>query len=248
MTPPAAVLAFLRAIRKQHPHLSKYKLKVFLDAWCREQGLPNYSVSWIGKVISRYQFFFGTKKNLRKKRRKSRSGYTIKRTPNPDKVSLGYLQLDGIKVYWMGKEALFLTALELKTRKAWAILVPTINSRWAKTLLLSVMAELMFSLHSIHTDNGSEFKAVFDQAVTELGLTHLWGLPRKPKIQAHIERFNGIFQDEFVSYHIEEAILNKQEFQASLTNWLSWYNQERPHHSLGMMTPNQYLLHLRERS
>lgn len=248
MAPPVEVLSFLRAIRTQHPHLSKYKLKIFLDAWCQEQDLGLYSVSWIGKVIHRYKLFFGTRKNFRKKRRRSRSGYTVKRTPNPNKIPLGYIQLDGVKVYWAGKEILFLTALELKTRKAWAILVPTINSRWAKALLLLVLAELKFSLHTIHTDNGSEFKAVFDIAVAELGLIHLWGIPRSPKIQAHIERFNGIFQDEFVSYHIEEAILNKPQFRTSLTNWLTWYNQERPHHSLGMMTPNQYLLHLTKRS
>lgn len=248
MAPKAEVLSFLRAMRQQHPHLSKYKLKVFLDAWCREQGLPLYSVSWIGKVIHRYQLFFGTRKRLRKRRRHSRSGYTIKRTPNPDKVPLGYLQLDGVKVYWLGSEVLFLTALELKTRKAWAVQVPTINSHWARAFLLSILSTLEFPLHSVHTDNGSEFKAVFDQVVSELNLTHLWGVPRTPKIQAHIERFNGIFQNEFVSYHIEEAVLNKSEFQTSLTAWLAWYNQERPHHSLGMMTPNQYLLHLQERS
>ncbi|PIW06788.1 hypothetical protein COW38_04235, partial [Candidatus Collierbacteria bacterium CG17_big_fil_post_rev_8_21_14_2_50_45_7] len=235
MTPPAEVLSFLRSVREQHPHLSKYKLKVFLDAWCLERGLPGHSVSWIGKVIARYKLFFGTRKNLRKKRRKSRSGYIIKRTPNPDKIPLGYLQLDGVKVYWAGKEVLFLTALELKTRKAWAVVVPTINSKWARAFLLLILTKLDFPIHSIHTDNGSEFKAVFDQAVQELNLTHLWGVPRKPKIQAHIERFNGIFQEEFVSYHIEEAILNKPEFQISLTNWLTWYNQERPHHSLGML-------------
>lgn len=248
MAPPAEALSFLKAIREQHPHLSKYKLKIFLDVWCREQGLTPYSVSWIGKVINRYKLFFGTRKNLRKKRRRSRSGYTVKRTPNPDKIPLGYLQLDGIKVYWMGREIFFLTALELKTRKAWVIRVPTINSRWARDSLLLILDGLGFPLHSIHTDNGSEFKAVFDAAVCELGLTHLWGTPRTPKIQAHIERFNGIFQDEFVSHHVEEAVLNKPEFQTSLTTRLTCYNQERPHHLLGMMTTNQYLLHLNERS
>jgi len=70
MTPPAEVLSFLRSVREQHPHLSKYKLKVFLDAWCLERGLPGHSVSWIGKVIARYKLFFGTRKNLRKETKK----------------------------------------------------------------------------------------------------------------------------------------------------------------------------------
>ncbi len=54
---PSKLLGFLKAIRKQYPHLSKYKLKPFLDVWCKERGLPIYSVSWIGKVLNRYQLF-----------------------------------------------------------------------------------------------------------------------------------------------------------------------------------------------
>lgn len=235
------ILLFLKAMRQQHPHLSKYKLKVFLDEWCREKELPLHSASWIGKVISRYQLFFRVRKPCRRKRKRSRSGYTIRRTPNPDKVKLGYLQLDGITVYCLGQKLVFLTALELKTRKAWAKIVPTVSSLHAKAFLLSILSEVTFLIHTIHTDNGSEFHALLDQVVEQLELTHLWSPARTPKVHSHIERFNGVFQDEFVNYYLDTAVVDKDQFLKELTQWLTWYNTKRPHHSLNLMSPNQYL-------
>jgi transposase InsO family protein len=244
MLVPAAILSFLKVMREQHPYLSKYKLKVFLDEWCNAQRVRTASVSWIGKVISRYRLFFQARRPARRRRRHPRSGYIIRRTPNPDTMPLGYLQLDGITVYWMGKKLVFLTALELKTRRAWVRLVPTASSFHAKTFLLSLLETLTFPLHTIHTDNGSEFHALFDQVVQELNLTHLWSPPRTPKVHSHIERFNGIFQDEFVNYHLDTAVVDPHQFQQDLENWLTWYNMKRPHHALKLMSPNQYLLHL----
>lgn len=246
MVIPGEILSFLQALRSQHPHLSKYKLKVFLDVWCQDRGLPTRSASWIGKVIARHQLFFAVRHSVRKRRKQSRSGYTIKRTPNPQKLTLGYLQLDGITVWWLGERLVFLTALELKTRKAWAVLTKTASSYQARQLLQTILSEIPFPLHTIHTDNGSEFKALFDQAVTELGLTHLWGVPRTPKIQAHIERFNGVIQAEFLNYYLDEAVTDRLAFKHKLERWLTWYNQERPHHALGLLSPNQYLVHLQK--
>ena len=246
MTVPGKLLSFLKATRQQYPHLSKYKLKPFLDEWCEEQGLPEYSVSWIGKVLNRYQLFFGKRVRVIKRRRQSRSGYTIKRTPNPKNVKLGYLQLDGIKVYWLGEKILFLTALELKTRTAWVKIVPTFSSHHASLFLKSIIREINYPLHSIHTDNGSEFKALFDKAVVDLELTHLWSPPRSPKIHSHIERFNGVIQEEFIDYYIDTAFIDRRLFQSKLDDWITWYNNRRPHHSLKLMTPNQYLLNLQK--
>lgn len=244
MNIPAEILLFLKAMREQHPHLSKYKLKVFLNEWCKDKGIPSYSVSWIGKVIARHQLFFQVRKPVRRKRKRSRSGYTIRRTPNPDKVKLGYLQLDGITVYYLGQKLVFLTALELKTRKAWARIVPTANSFHAKAFLIFILDELPFPIHTIHTDNGTEFHALFDQVLRELELIHLWSPPKTPKVHSHIERFNGVFQDEFVNYHLDTAVVDRHRFQDELQQWLAWYNTKRPHHSLNLMSPNQYLIHL----
>lgn len=243
---PGSVLGFLKSVREQHPHLSKYKLKPFLDEFCEQQRLPEYSVSWIGKVLNRHQLFFSSRKPKPKQRKRSRSGYTIRRTPRPDKIEIGYLQLDGITVYWEGRKLVFLTCMELKTRTAWAKLVPTLNSQHAKAFLLKTIDSLAYPVHTIHTDNGSEFHAYFDQAVVDLNLLHLWSPPRSPKIHSHIERFNGTIQREFISYNLIDAVIDRKQFNQELDDWLEWYNTKRPHHGLGLHTPQQALLNLQK--
>lgn len=190
MVVPIQVLGFLKQLREEYPHLSKYKLKPFLDVWCAEQNLPKYSVSWIGKVLSRHELFFNTRKRVKRQRRRPRSGYRVYRAPNTSHLKIGYLQLDGVKVCWNGQTCLFLSALEVKTRTAWAKRVNHLSSLETKVFLEEILLELPYSIHTIHTDNGSEFKALFDKAVEELKITHLWSPPRTPKVHAHIERFN----------------------------------------------------------
>lgn len=167
MVVPAEILGVLQQWRKEYPHLSTYKLKVFLDAWCIDQGLEQRSVSWIGKVLTRYQLFFGARKPVKRKRRKPSSGYRIYRCPNVSKLTVGYLQLDGVKVCWNGQTCYVLCALEVKTRTAWVSKVTSINSLNTKKLLEKVLQEIPYQVHTIHTDNGSECKAYFDQAVVE---------------------------------------------------------------------------------
>lgn len=246
MVIPAPLLGLLKAMRQQHPHLSKYKLKPFLDVWCENQKIPLHSVSWIGKVIARHELFFGVRQRVVKRRRHARSGYTIRRTPNPKNIPIGYLQLDGVTVYWAGEKLVFLTALEVKTRTAWAQIVSTASSTAATQFLRDILADVPYQIHTIHTDNGSEFHAAFDAAVVALHLLHLWSPPRSPKIHSHIERFNGIFQAEFVDYHVDTAIMEPAVFQAALSDWLLWYNTKRPHHGLSLMTPSQYLVSLQK--
>ncbi len=246
MVIPMGILGFLKAMREQHPHLSKYKLKPFLDAWCQTQGIPPRSVSWIGKAIARHRLFFGIRHRAVTRRRRARSGYTIRRTPSPDDLTIGYLQLDGVTVYWEGKKVIFLTALEVKTRMAWVRLVATLSSAAAAQFLQDILSEVPCPVHTIHTDNGSEFHAAFDAAVVSLQLLHLWSPPRSPKIHSHIERFNGTLQREFIDYAVDEAILNRGQFRDALAAWLAWYNTQRPHHALGMLTPHQYFLQVQK--
>lgn len=246
MVMPDGILGFIRELRKKYPHLSKYKIKPFLDIWCKEQGIKTYSVSWIGKVISRHSFFFNTRKSVRRRRKKPRSGYRIYRCPSATKVNLGYLQLDGVVINWNGQKHIFLSALEVKTRQAWIKRVSSLSSLQARLFLDEIIVSVSYQFHTIHTDNGSEFKAVFDQAVQELNLLHLWSPPRSPKIHAHVERFNKTLQEEFINYHLDTANAFPDEFNLLLKEWLIWYNNKRPHHSLGLISPTQYLLQLQK--
>lgn len=247
MTIPPKILSFLKAIRQQYPNLSKYKLKIFLDEFCQQENLPIFSVSWIGKVIKRYSFFFNSGRTIKKKKGKSKDKIRVLSCPKTEDTSLGYFQVDGIKVVWEDKSIYFLCALEIVTRQAFAKRVLSPSSLQAKLFLLEVNSKINYPIHTIQTDNGSEFEKYFDKALKELTINHFWSKPHSPKANGFVERFNGVIQDEFINYHLDICLSDKSLFDDELNQWLIYYNQRRPHLSLGLKTPNQKLLELQNR-
>jgi len=246
MAIPAQILSFLREVRIQYPRMSKYKLKCLLDIFCEERGLSQYSASWIGKVINRHKFFFGTRKQVRRKHRTQQKLW-VNRCPKSEDVPLGYLQVDGVKVYFDGRLYCFLTGVELVSRQGWARKVKTFSSRGAREFLLWIQGQVEYKIHTVQTDNGSEFAGAFKEAIEELEAAHLWSRPRSPKSNGYVERFNWTIQDEFLNYHIGEAGVNSSHFNQLLSDWLVFYNTKRPHQGLNYKTPSQYLTVLMER-
>lgn len=247
MVVPYQILGFIKELRKKYPRISKYKIKPFLDIFCEENSLKEYSVSWIGKVITRYKFFFNTRKEVRRKRRNTKQVTRVKYCPKQNDISLGYLQLDGIKVYFEGRNYYFLSCIELKSRQSWAKRVKSLSSKNAKEFLEEILNEVEYPIHTIQTDNGSEFKGLFDKAIEELkNINHVWSYPKSPKTNGYVERFNWTIQDEFINYEIDTAIYDINRFDEKLSDWLIYYNSIRPHQSLGYMTPNNYLVQLQK--
>jgi len=243
---PEKILGFIKHLRRKYPRLSKYKIKVFLDIFCEEQRLPKYSVSLIGKVINRYSFFFNTRKSVRRKR-KYKQVTRVKYCPKQKDIKLGYLQLDGIKVYFESSNYYFLSAIELKSRQSWAKRVGSLSSLNAKVFLEEIIQEIPYKMHTIQTDNGSEFKGYFDKAIEGMkDINHVWSYPKSPKTNGYVERFNWTVQDEFINYEIDVARYDLKQFDTKLKQWVNYYNTVRPHQSLNYMTPQQYLVQLQK--
>jgi transposase InsO family protein len=243
---PFKMFSFIKAMREQYPRLSKYKVKIFLDAFCREQGLISRSDSWIGKVIKQNAFFFNTREPVKKQRKSKKQKLRIFRCPKQTDISLGYLQIDGVKVVWEGESLYFLCAVELKSRQAFAERVSSLSSLKAKEFLERILEEVSYPIHTIQTDNGSEFARYFDEALEDLSITHKWSLPHSPKVNGYIERFNGVIQAEFIDYHVDLGVIDKLLFDRKLSEWMIYYNTKRPHHSLGLKTPQYRLLQLQQ--
>jgi transposase len=247
MVVPYQVLGFIKQLRKKYPRISKYKIKSFLDIFCEENNLSKYSVSWIGKVINRYKFFFNKRYPVRRKRRSTRQFNRVKYCPKQKDINLGYLQLDGIKIFFDGYSYYFLSAIELKSRQSWAKRVKSLSGLSAKEFLEEILDEVGYQIHTIQTDNGSEFKGLFDQVIEGLENTnHVWSYPKSPKTNGYVERFNWTIQDEFINYEIDTATYDINKFDERLEDWMKYYNTIRPHQSLGYMTPNNYLVQLQK--
>jgi putative transposase len=90
----------------------------------------------------------------------------------------------------------------------------------------------------IRSDNGSEF---IGQAVNtwlaEKGIKPVFIAPGKPWQNGKCESFNGKLRDECLS---REWFSSVKEAQVVIESWRNFYNTERPHSSLGYLTPLEF--------
>lgn len=90
----------------------------------------------------------------------------------------------------------------------------------------------------IKLDNGPEYisKAIISWAIEKnINLSYI--RPGKPFENGHMESFNGKFRKEFLNQNIFRTIL---EARILAKGWKEYYNKNRPHSSLGYMTPEEY--------
>jgi transposase InsO family protein len=141
--------------------------------------------------------------------------------------------IDGIKRYT-------LTAIDVAGRFAYAHTYTNHSSDSARDFLKRLIRNAPFCITEVQTDNGSEFAHHFHDACITLGIKHYHTYPRSPKMNAYIERFNRTVSEEFMVYHRTLLRDDLVAWDVALTEWLSWYNEERPHEGLGLLAPMEY--------
>jgi putative transposase len=91
---------------------------------------------------------------------------------------------------------------------------------------------------SVTVDNGPEFAGkALDEWAYRRQLQLRFIDPGKPQQNAYIESFNGKFRDECLNEHWFLSMRHAREVIAA---WRQEYNGERPHSSLGYLTPNRF--------
>lgn len=222
---------FIKELRSEYGRVGKYKLKVLLDAYAQTLGVVSYSPGKIGKIVKRYNYFFEQAKKVRKLRfQRERVKYA------PKIVSPGYLEIDCVHVMISKTKIIFVTIIDLATKVAYAEAVSTASAKNTVETLSHFTSLHNIKVHTIQTDNGSEFLGGFHDHLESLGISHLFSYPRSPRINGVIERFNRTFQEE----HVERTLewwCDKESATVKLTKYLEWYNFVRPHASLGYQTP-----------
>lgn len=229
------IVEFIREIREEYGRVGKHKLKVLVDAYATSLGITTYGVTKLHKIVKRHHFFFDPPKKVRHLRfQRQRVKYAPKIT------APGYVELDSVHVMMGYTKLVFITVIDLATRVAYAERVKSATGQAAVTVFTHFQAQSGIRVHTVQTDNGSEFLGDFHAHLEQQQIKHLFSYPRSPRINGTIERFNRTFQEE----HVERTIewwCDPETAPAKLAKYLEWYNGKRPHASLGLTPPLVYL-------
>lgn len=91
----------------------------------------------------------------------------------------------------------------------------------------------------LRMDNGPELVSVaLADWAEKRGVDLEFIQPGKPTQNSYIERFNRTFRHEVLDFYI---FSNLREVREIVEDWLKQYNEQRPHESLGDLTPTEYL-------
>ena len=229
------LVELIRSIRQEYGRVSKYKLKIFLDEYARNLEMSGYGYQKIAKIITRNHYFFDPppkqKHRILKVRLKS----------HPRETVPGYLEMDSVTIWHLGKKLYFITIIDVVTRFAWVKFAFSLSSSQTTLALQEFMAQYQPPVRAIQTDNGHEFLKEFDHYLNQQGVLHQFIYFRSPKINGVVERFNRTIQDEFLNRSDELYTQDWEKLNQKLAHYLVWYNTKRPHYSLNYLSPEQFL-------
>lgn len=234
----------IKRIRREHPNLGKEKVFILLNTFCHTHHLSCPKPRTIGRIIAddpRKMRVFPVKVLHngtvvpRKRAKKQRKPKDFVAT-YPGHCGA----FDTVERIVNGKRYYIITFTDLFSRFSFAWETTSHASLAAKEFFHLIQQLFPYPLEYILTDNGSEFAKHFDQAIRRWHKVHWHTYPKTPQMNAHVERFNRTIQEEFVDFHAA-SLPNPNRFNAKLIEYLLWYNLERPHWGLNLLSPVQFL-------
>lgn len=237
--------------RTAHPRADKVTITPSLALACKKAGIKPVSESTVGRIIRDLKEQGRLPKNSRLRLNgetgklreiKSRQAFrkTRRRGFYPSQPG-DLVEIDTVSIFTDGIKRYMFTAIDIKTRFAFAYAYKSNSSANGKDFLNKFTGIAPFPIRHIQTDNGSEFLKHFAQSCLDNDLVHFFNYPRHPQSNGHIERFNRTSQEQFVDWYTD-SLDDPDVFNRSLMNYLIWYNTEKPHRGIGKMPPLRYYL------
>jgi len=225
------------------PNMGKDKVKIFVDRLCEVDNLTKPSASTIGRIIKDKKIYHHRQKvshfgkiKIAKRKNKLRK---------PNDLVVNYpgelVEIDTVVRFIGNLKRYIVTVVDTFGRPAFAWCYNRATSANTRDFFQKMQMALPFASISVQTDNGSEFHKYFMAYLEEQKITHYWNYPGRPYRNGHIEKFNRTIQEEFIDQN-EMWLDNPIEFNKKLMDWLLWYNTERPHWSLRLQSPVDYLI------
>lgn len=242
---------FILKYRLAHPRVGKETIKPELDTFCLKNNLSFISESTIGRIakelkekgqipktnkLSYYARTGKLKEKIQTKKKK------LRRKDYQPELLGDLVQVDSIVIFINGLKRYIVTAIDLKSRFAFAYAYTSHSSLAAARDFVTKFRDVApFLVKHIQTDNDSEFHQHFREYLESEDITQFFNYPRSPKSNAYIERFNRTIQDQYVLWHLDD-LTNVDVFNRGLMEYLLWYNTKRVHKSLGKIPPLRYFI------
>ncbi len=228
-------------LRKKYPLWGKAKISIAY----KRQYHTEIAVSKAGRIIKKlikHDKIYPVKFLLYKKIKKNRvfNGHAQRWQRGMKSSKPGELiQFDHMTITVPGHGQLkHFSAICPFTKIAVEKLYQDANSRNGADFLRKVMNDLPFPIISIQVDGGPEFMKEFENLCEKLSIP-LWVLPPKtPEYNCNVERGNGTFKYEFYAQH--DTIRSLDLVQKDLQKFVQFYNNERPHHGINLLTPYEF--------
>jgi putative transposase len=137
-----------------------------------------------------------------------------------------------------GRRIRLLPIIDIYTKECFKIEVDTSIGGRRITEILSQISSVRGLPENIVVDNGPEFVSnAMDAWVYERGIKLQFIRPGKPVDNAYMESFNGKFRDECLN---QNWFMSVEHARRVAEEWRIDFNEERPHSSLGDLTPNEF--------
>lgn len=238
------IVSEIRRLRTEVcPNMGKEKVEIFLDRFCIENNLNPISASTIGRIIKEKKIYhhrqkltyFGKEKPIQRKKKLRKPKDFVATKPGD------LIEIDTIVKYLLDVKRYVVTAVDVNNRYTFAWEYKRANSSNTKDFFTKLEYIFPHKIKAIQTDNGSEFHKYFQQHLEEKQITHYWNYKGQPYKNGHIEKYNRTIQEEFIDWN-EDYLKEPDEFNPKLMQYLLWYNTQRPHWSLKLQSPVDYLI------
>ena len=101
-----------------------------------------------------------------------------------------------------------------------------------------VVSTFPFRIHTVRTDRGHEFQALFHWHLADQGLRQVYIKPRTPQLNGKVERSHRTDQQEFYQLLTYKGDVDLEQ---RLAQWERFDNYDRPHSAFAGKTPYEAL-------
>jgi putative transposase len=139
-----------------------------------------------------------------------------------------------------GRRFRILAIVDDFSRECLALVADTSLSGLRVTRELTALMTRRGRPRTVVSDNGTELTSMAVlRWCQEAGIDWHYIAPGKPMQNAFVESFIGSFRDEFLN---ETLFSTMREAREAITAWQEDYNRQRPHSSLGNLTPQEFAM------